>query len=170
MSKKEEPAELDQDVARREKYRKLGEAGVPLFPYTAARTHEVAEAVAAFACLTAAELEEKKAAVVVPGRIMSLRRMGRATFFHISDGRQQLQAYVREDKVGAEAYERFALFDLGDIVLGLRDPLQDAHRRADRPLRRRRPSWPSASTRCPRSGTASRTSRSATASATSTSS
>ena len=116
MSTKDEPAELDQDVARREKYRKLREAGVPLFPYTAARTHEVGEIVAAFAGLTAAELEEKKPAVVVPGRIMSIRRMGKATFFHISDGRRQLQAYIRADKVGAEAYERFALFDLGDVV------------------------------------------------------
>ena len=116
MTKKDDPAELDQDVARREKFRKLGEAGVPLFPYTAPRTHEVAEVVGAFACLTAAELEEKGAAVVVPGRILSVRKMGRATFFHVSDGRERLQAYVREDKVGAEAYERFGLYDLGDVV------------------------------------------------------
>jgi lysyl-tRNA synthetase class 2 len=116
MSRKEEPAELDQDVARREKYRKMRDAGVPLFPYTASRTHEVGEAVGAFAGLAAGELEANKAAVVVPGRILSIRKMGRATFFHISDGRQRLQAYVREDKVGAEAYERFGLFDLGDVV------------------------------------------------------
>ncbi len=116
MKDKEDPAELDQDVARRDKYRKLREAGVPLFPYTAARTHEVREVVEAFGCLTAAAIEEKRAAVVVPGRIMSVRKMGRATFFHISDGRERLQAYVREDKVGAEAYERFGLYDLGDVV------------------------------------------------------
>jgi lysyl-tRNA synthetase class 2 len=116
MSRREEPAELDQDVARREKYRKLREAGVPLFPYTAARTHEVGEIVDAFAALSAAELETKKAAVVVPGRILSIRKMGRATFFHISDGRRRLQAYIREDRASAEAYERFGLLDLGDIV------------------------------------------------------
>ena len=116
MSKKEEPAELDQDVARREKYQKLGQAGVPLFPYAAARSHEVREVVEAFAGLTAAELEAKTAAVVVPGRILSIRKMGRATFFHISDGRDRLQAYIREDQAGAEAYERFGLYDLGDVV------------------------------------------------------
>ena len=116
MSDKEGPAELDQVVARRDKYRRLGEAGVPLFPYTAARTHDAAEVVASFAGLTAAELEERKIAVVVPGRILSIRKMGRATFFHVSDGRERLQAYVREDKVGAEAYERFGLLDLGDVV------------------------------------------------------
>jgi len=116
MSNKADAAELDQDVARREKYHKLAEAGVPLFPYTAARTHEVAEIVEAFACLPAAELEAKSAAVVVPGRILSIRKMGRATFFHISDGRERLQAYIREDRAGAEAYERFGLYDLGDVV------------------------------------------------------
>ena len=95
---------------------KLGQAGVPLFPYAAARSHEVREVVEAFAGLTAAELEAKAAAVVVPGRILSIRKMGRATFFHISDGRDRLQAYIREDQAGAEAYERFGLYDLGDVV------------------------------------------------------
>jgi len=42
--------------------------------------------------------------------------MGRATFFHVSDGRSRLQAYLREDAVGAELYERFFLFDIGDVV------------------------------------------------------
>jgi lysyl-tRNA synthetase class 2 len=116
MSNKEEPGELDQVVARREKSRKLGEAGVPLFPYTSARTHEVREVVESFAALSAADLEARAATVVVPGRILSIRKMGRATFFHISDGQAKLQAYIREDRVGAEAYDRFGLFDLGDVV------------------------------------------------------
>ena len=42
--------------------------------------------------------------------------MGRATFFHISDSRSKLQVYLREDKVGKESYERFSLFDIGDII------------------------------------------------------
>jgi lysyl-tRNA synthetase class 2 len=116
MSKKEAIAELDQDLARREKYRKLREAGVPLFPYTAAKSHEIGAILAAYAEMAAAELEEKKVAVVVPGRIMSVRKMGRATFFHISDGRKRLQAYIREDKAGPAAYELFSLYDLGDVV------------------------------------------------------
>ena len=116
MSSKEDGAELDQDVARREKYRKLREAGVELFPYTAAKTHEIKDIVETFGGLTAEELEAKKAAVAVPGRIMSVRKMGRATFFHVSDGRQRLQAYIREDKAGSAAYELFGQLDLGDVV------------------------------------------------------
>ncbi len=116
MSHKEDSVELDQDVARREKTRRLREAGVPLFPYTASKTHEIKDILDTFAGLTGAELEEKQASVVVPGRIMAIRKMGRATFFHVSDGRKRLQAYIREDKAGAEAYELFGLLDLGDVV------------------------------------------------------
>ena len=116
MSPKNEVAELDQDVARRDKLRRLAEAGVPVFPYTAAGTHSVKEAFETFSGLDAAELEEKAPKVVVRGRILSIRKMGRATFFHISDGRAKLQAYIREDKAGPEAYERFGLLDLGDVV------------------------------------------------------
>jgi lysyl-tRNA synthetase, class II len=116
MSPKNDIAELDQDVARRDKLTRLAAAGVPIFPYAAAGTHSVKEAVDAFSGLTAAELEAKAQKVVVRGRILSIRKMGRATFFHISDGRTKLQAYIREDQAGPEAYERFGLLDLGDIV------------------------------------------------------
>ncbi|HUT07316.1 MAG TPA: lysine--tRNA ligase [Candidatus Latescibacteria bacterium] len=116
MSKKEDNAELDQDVARREKYRKLREAGVDLFPYTATKTHAIKDIVGTFGGLTAEELEANKTSIVVPGRIMSVRKMGRATFFHVSDGRQRLQAYIREDNAGAAAYELFGQLDLGDVV------------------------------------------------------
>ena len=107
----------DQDLARREKLRKLAEAGVELFPHRADWTHFVAGIVAEYTMLPKEELEEKKPAVRVPGRILTVRKMGRATFFHISDGRSRLQVYIREDVAGPEAYERFALLDIGDVIL-----------------------------------------------------
>ena len=107
----------DQDLARRDKLRRLAEAGVELFPHKADWTHSVAGIVAEYTMLPKEELEEKKPAVRVPGRIMTVRKMGRATFFHISDGRSRLQVYIREDVAGPEAYEKFALLDIGDVVL-----------------------------------------------------
>jgi lysyl-tRNA synthetase class 2 len=107
----------DQDLARREKLRRLAEAGVDLFPHRADWTHSVSGIVAESTMLPKEELEEKKPAVRVPGRILTVRKMGRATFFHISDGRSRLQVYIREDVAGPEAYERFALLDIGDVVL-----------------------------------------------------
>jgi lysyl-tRNA synthetase class 2 len=73
-------------------------------------------AVREFADLSREELESRAVSVTVPGRILSIRRMGRATFFHLSDGRTRLQAYIRQDLVGSEAYETFGLYDIGDIV------------------------------------------------------
>jgi lysyl-tRNA synthetase class 2 len=108
--------DTDQEIARREKLRRLSEEGISLFPYRAAMTHSVHQIVGAFASLSREELEEKKAAVEVPGRILSVRKMGRATFFHLSDGRARLQAYIREDVAGARAYELFSLIDIGDVL------------------------------------------------------
>lgn len=71
---------------------------------------------AEFSGLTAEELEARKQAVEVPGRILSIRKMGRATFFHFSDGRSRLQVYIREDAAGGDAYRRFGLLDIGDVV------------------------------------------------------
>lgn len=67
--------------------------------------------------MTREELDAQKIAVGVPGRVISLRQMGRATFFHISDGRKRLQAYLRSDIAGAKKYELFSLIDIGDVIV-----------------------------------------------------
>jgi lysyl-tRNA synthetase class 2 len=108
--------ENDQELARRDKFRRLGEAGVELFPHRAAKTHGALEIVRSFASLSPQELEDRAVVVEVPGRILTVRKMGRATFFHISDGRARLQVYLREDVAGAEAYELFGLCDIGDVL------------------------------------------------------
>jgi lysyl-tRNA synthetase class 2 len=106
----------DQDFARQEKFQKLVREGVDPFPHNVETTHTVTEVVAQFPQLTKEELEAKKIQVRVPGRIVSIRQMGRATFFHISDSRAKLQAYLREDTAGAKAYGLFSLFDIGDWI------------------------------------------------------
>jgi len=52
----------------------------------------------------------------VAGRIMSLRLMGKAAFFHIQDNRGKIQVYIRTDNVGDKVFEMFKLLDIGDIV------------------------------------------------------
>jgi lysyl-tRNA synthetase class 2 len=112
----EEPKKTDQEVSREEKLAKLVEAGVDLFPHRAEKTHSVFEVVRDFAALKPEDLEAKKIEVIVPGRIMSVRKMGRATFATVSDSRARLQVYLREDRVGEKAYRIWALLDIGDIV------------------------------------------------------
>ncbi|HQT91359.1 MAG TPA: lysine--tRNA ligase [Candidatus Kryptobacter bacterium] len=55
------------------------------------------------------------AEVAVAGRIMSLRRMGKASFCHIRDSKGKIQIYLKRDDIGS-TYDQFKLMDIGDIV------------------------------------------------------
>jgi lysyl-tRNA synthetase class 2 len=116
QSKSDEQKYIDQELVRKEKLQKLASEGIDISPHKTEKTHSVFEVVSNFASLTKEALEGQKVEVAVPGRILSIRGMGRATFFHISDGRSKLQAYLREDIVGKKNYKLFSLFDIGDII------------------------------------------------------
>jgi lysyl-tRNA synthetase class 2 len=116
------PAEQDlsekteQELVRREKMKKLAQEGIELFPRKVDKTHFVSDIVSQYTDLTGEELEEKEIFAVIPGRILSIRKMGRAIFLHIADSRAKLQAYLREDKLGKEKFSQFSLLDIGDII------------------------------------------------------
>ena len=54
--------------------------------------------------------------VSVAGRLMSKRGMGKASFCDLQDKDGKIQLYVRIDEIGAETYEEFKKFDIGDII------------------------------------------------------
>ena len=54
--------------------------------------------------------------VVLAGRMMSKREMGKASFCDILDKTGRIQAYVKIDEIGIEEYERFKKLDIGDII------------------------------------------------------
>lgn len=54
--------------------------------------------------------------VSIAGRLMSKRGMGKASFCDVRDRDSKIQVYVKVDEVGAEIYEDFKKFDIGDIV------------------------------------------------------
>lgn len=54
--------------------------------------------------------------VTVAGRIVSIRRMGKASFFHIQDQEGKIQIYIKRNTVGEKAYDVFKQLDIGDIV------------------------------------------------------
>lgn len=60
------------------------------------------------------ELEGKN--VIIAGRIMSKRVMGKASFCNILDLKGNIQCYVARDSVGTEEYAEFKKFDIGDIA------------------------------------------------------
>ncbi len=53
--------------------------------------------------------------VKIAGRIMAIRRMGKASFAHIQDHMGRIQIYLKKDEIG-ESYDAFKLMDIGDIV------------------------------------------------------
>ena len=59
-------------------------------------------------------LEEKE--VVIAGRMMSKRVMGKASFCNVQDKEGGIQCYVARDNVGEEEYKDFKKMDIGDIV------------------------------------------------------
>ena len=54
--------------------------------------------------------------VSIAGRLMSKRGMGKASFCDVRDRDSKIQIYVKVDDMGAEVYEDFKKFDIGDIV------------------------------------------------------
>lgn len=60
--------------------------------------------------------EEEQRPVSVAGRIMTIRKMGKASFFHLQDSKGRIQIYLKKDEVGESAYSTFKLLDIGDIV------------------------------------------------------
>lgn len=61
-----------------------------------------------------AELEGQT--VLVAGRLMSKRGMGKVGFCHLQDLAGQIQLFIKKDILGEEEYAIFKKYDIGDIV------------------------------------------------------
>lgn len=95
---------------RRSKLSDLQAAGNDPFEITKYDvTHHGADIIDGFEALEGKE-------VSIAGRIMTKRLMGKASFIHIQDREGQIQAYVRKDRIGDEAFDVFKTYDIGDIL------------------------------------------------------
>jgi lysyl-tRNA synthetase class 2 len=105
-------------AARRRRAEKLrDEHGVELFPARVPRPLDpIPDVVARHGAASAEELERARPACCVAGRIVGLRSFGKAAFAALAGDGERLQVWVKRDAVGAEAYERFKLFETGDFV------------------------------------------------------
>lgn len=54
--------------------------------------------------------------VIIAGRMMTRRIMGKASFMDIRDASDRMQVYVRKDDVGEDDYADFKKWDIGDII------------------------------------------------------
>ncbi|MFO7839485.1 MAG: lysine--tRNA ligase [Desulfosalsimonadaceae bacterium] len=102
---------------RYDKVRELKESGVELYPNDFVVTHTVRDIQGEID--SAGEAGPEEIAYTAAGRIMAINRFGKSAFIRFRDRTGQIQAYVRKDKVGDEAYSLFKQIDVGDFV-GLR--------------------------------------------------
>ena len=107
-------SEADLLASRREKLLRLRAQGIAPYPYSYSRTHTTHEVRAAFGSL--GPNIRTGGHVRVAGRLMALRRMGKAAFANLLDRSGRVQLYLSTNGLGPEAYERFIDLDLGDIV------------------------------------------------------
>ncbi len=95
---------------RREKLEKIRALGFQPFAYKFECSHNSQAILANYEALA------EKVEVKVAGRLMSIRKMGRASFSHLQDEQGRIQVYFQENKIGAQAYQLFNLLDIGDII------------------------------------------------------
>jgi len=96
---------------RRRKIADFRNEGINPYPYRYDRTHIIAETLAAFDQLAAAE-----SSIRLAGRIMLKRKMGKSIFADIHDLSGKIQVYLKIDIVGEKNFSLFDRLDLGDIV------------------------------------------------------
>lgn len=106
----------EQERVRREKLAKLEAVNVLPFGEKFNRTDNSKTVKEKAEGKTREELEANPISVVVAGRIMFIRRMGKASFFALQDREGKIQAFIQKDVVGEATYDLFKLADLGDIV------------------------------------------------------
>ncbi|MCR4561724.1 MAG: lysine--tRNA ligase [Bacilli bacterium] len=106
----------DQEEARQNKLPKYVELGVDPFGKRYDWKDRIVDLREKFGSLSPEELEKVDSSCDVAGRLISIRRMGKASFVNLKDEHGVIQAWLGRDVVGEHDYEVFKLADLGDIV------------------------------------------------------
>ncbi len=109
----EERKFTDQELARRAKLDKYRELGVDPYGHRFEVNCHAEDVLKLNQGLQPEEVASRP--VFLAGRIVLLRKMGKASFFHLLDRSGKIQCYIRQDEVGLKNYQIFKLADLGDI-------------------------------------------------------
>lgn len=107
--------ENEQIALRREKLKELRQS-TQAYPNQFKRTDFASDCHEQYDALDKDSLAEKAVTVIIAGRIMTRRQMGKASFMHLQDQTGQMQIYLKSQVIGEAAYEVFKHWDLGDIV------------------------------------------------------
>ena len=102
-----------------QRYRKISDIedlGFAAYPRKFAFTHTARQIHSAYGGFDGEQLESKNVQAKVCGRLMTVRRQGKAGFCHIQQEGERLQLYVRQDAVGEQVFALYKKLDAGDII------------------------------------------------------
>ena len=106
----------DQEIIRREKAEKIRSLGMDPFGHVFNRTAFAKDIKEKYKDVDHDEFENITDEYTVAGRIMFIRKMGKASFFTIQDKTDKIQIYISINDIGEDAYTLFKSADIGDIV------------------------------------------------------
>ena len=106
----------EQELVRREKAEKIRELGLDPFGHRYDREDFAKDIREKYQDVDHDAFESMNDTAKVAGRIMFIRKMGKASFFTIKDRTGSIQIYISINDVGEDVYEMFKSADLGDIV------------------------------------------------------
>ena len=106
----------DQEIVRREKAAKIKELGLDPYGQRFDRTDFASDIKEKFQDIPHDDFENRNDIVTIAGRIMFIRKMGKASFFSIQDKTGKMQVYISINDVGEDVYTLFKSADIGDIV------------------------------------------------------
>jgi lysyl-tRNA synthetase, class II len=109
-------SEAVQIEQRRANLDAITQLGIRPYPTKYEASHSVSDLVEVGGRKTAAELEAERIEVSSAGRITGIRSFGKTSFLVLSDGRQQVQVYVRQDALAPRDFELTRLLDVGDQI------------------------------------------------------
>jgi lysyl-tRNA synthetase class 2 len=115
------PVDENQLIAeRREKLKALRQRQMDgkgvAFPNDFKPSHHAGPLGAAHSEQSADELTALNLEVRIAGRMMLKRVMGKASFATLQDSTGRMQVYIKGEELGADVYDSFKHWDLGDIV------------------------------------------------------
>ena len=106
----------EQELVRRDKLKIFDELGMDPFGQRFERDSFSADIKEKYKDVDHDEFEKMDDSATVAGRIMFIRKMGKASFFTIQDKKGKIQIYISINDVGEDTYKLFKSADIGDIV------------------------------------------------------
>ncbi len=106
----------DQELVRREKAENIRNLGIDPFGQKFERKDYARDIKEKYKDINHDAFETMDDTATVAGRIMFIRKMGKASFFSIQDKTDKIQIYISINDIGEDDYSLFKTADIGDIV------------------------------------------------------